>query len=298
MKAFKLAFLLLLFSCEQWEPCSEDFVDHYDRIQEAFSLLYTTIPEKNAREDFKTSLVQFKEKHLGIMCSHREKNIDPWEEVDKMLNELEGGALISTKAIYGQDDRYEVEDVKDQFKTLAKSTLAQIDKSELDKDFNILSTTIGEGLDLCPNEKFYDQFMTASCTGFLVSPRMVITAGHCMQIGDCKNKYWVFDFIKDKTQFDPDSVYKCSKVIRRVEDDANRMDYALIELDRDVIDRKFLQMRSHGKIQMGESLVIAGHPSGIPLKVASNASVIANDDKDHFYTNLDTFSGNSGSPIF
>jgi V8-like Glu-specific endopeptidase len=40
-----------------------------------------------------------------------------------------------------------------------------------------------------------------------------------------------------------------------------------------------------------------GHPSGLPMKYADGAKVFGNFD-NYFSTNLDTFGGNSGSPVF
>ena len=40
-----------------------------------------------------------------------------------------------------------------------------------------------------------------------------------------------------------------------------------------------------------------GHPSGLPLKYADGARVFETEN-DYFSTNLDTFGGNSGSPVF
>ena len=41
-----------------------------------------------------------------------------------------------------------------------------------------------------------------------------------------------------------------------------------------------------------------GFPSGLPCKVAANAKVSQNTDTFVFTGNLDTYGGNSGSPVF
>ena len=41
-----------------------------------------------------------------------------------------------------------------------------------------------------------------------------------------------------------------------------------------------------------------GHPLGLPVKYAANASVRENGVADHFVTNLDSYGGNSGSAVF
>ena len=60
---------------------------------------------------------------------------------------------------------------------------------------------------------------------------------------------------------------------------------------------------------LNNPVAVIGHPSGLPVKIASEANVIQttgvmqNEDGDlvpvasQFVTNLDTFGGNSGSPV-
>ena len=44
--------------------------------------------------------------------------------------------------------------------------------------------------------------------------------------------------------------------------------------------------------------IVIGHPIGLLKKMAGNASVRSNSNPDYFIANLDTFGGNSGSPVF
>lgn len=41
-----------------------------------------------------------------------------------------------------------------------------------------------------------------------------------------------------------------------------------------------------------------GYPSGLPLKATVNVSITSFDNSGGFYTSLDAFQGNSGSPVF
>ena len=41
-----------------------------------------------------------------------------------------------------------------------------------------------------------------------------------------------------------------------------------------------------------------GHPSGLPLKFANGAQVKDTSNASYFVANLDTYGGNSGSPVF
>jgi hypothetical protein len=74
-------------------------------------------------------------------------------------------------------------------------------------------------------------------------------------------------------------------------------DYAFIELDRKVTDLEPLKVRTSGKISKGDSVVVIGHPTGLPTKIADGAKVRSIQGK-FFSANLDTFGGNSGSAVF
>jgi hypothetical protein len=69
-----------------------------------------------------------------------------------------------------------------------------------------------------------------------------------------------------------------------------------VELDREVLHREPVELGG-GAPQAGTSLVIMGYPLGLPLKVANRAEVLAVEE-NYFIANLDSFQGNSGSPVF
>jgi hypothetical protein len=52
--------------------------------------------------------------------------------------------------------------------------------------------------------------------------------------------------------------------------------------------------------KLGAALTILGYPSGLPLKAAANGRVVSveGDDSGYFGTDLDSFSGDSGAPVF
>jgi V8-like Glu-specific endopeptidase len=57
-----------------------------------------------------------------------------------------------------------------------------------------------------------------------------------------------------------------------------------------------LRLRESGKVSVGERLAVIGYPSGLPLKIADDG-VVRRLEKHFFVTNLDTYHGNSGSPV-
>jgi hypothetical protein len=76
------------------------------------------------------------------------------------------------------------------------------------------------------------------------------------------------------------------------------LDYAVIKLQRPVTNRAPLTYRTTGKISQSQSLVVIGHPSGLPTKITDGGKVTLNVERTKFSTNLDTFHGNSGSAVF
>jgi hypothetical protein len=71
-----------------------------------------------------------------------------------------------------------------------------------------------------------------------------------------------------------------------------------VELDRDVEGaREPVQVDRTALTQVGRSILVIGHPSGLPTKVAGGGQV-RSVLPSHVVTNLDTYGGNSGSGVF
>lgn len=211
--------------------------------------------------------------------------------------------------IHGEDDRKEIYESSQQQQKLAKATAGMANKKSLitiDKNHKMLNpSTLKRDWDLCEGQKFAGQKSAVTCSGFLIAPDLLVTAGHCVtNEDDCAEVSWVFDYRineetkKAKTVVNNSKIYNCKKIISAKLRTSDMMDYSLIQLDRDVTDRKPLKFRTSGKIQKGEGITVIGHPSGLPTKVAGGAKVLINGDKTFFKGNLDTFGGNSGSAVF
>ncbi len=229
-------------------------------------------------------------------------------------------ALISVPALAGVDVIYGTDDRKDVYETtsalhlkLAKSTAGMIKKSMFIKGANATSFDLKEFKSLeragnvCTSEKFSQQPLAAMCSGFLVGPDTLITAGHCYNTFDlpenvCKDFAWVFDFNMKSANHNPtknfsiNNIYNCKQVVA-IQRDAF-YDFAVIKLDRKVVGREPLKFRTSGKISVNDPMVVIGHPTGLPLKIAGNGKVTNNNEMTRFSTNLDTFHGNSGSAVF
>lgn len=213
---------------------------------------------------------------------------------------------VIPKVIYGDDDRVDVIDSSNPlYVKLALSTAAQIEKSKLTirgGDAVLSFESLEEGMGVCPTEKFAAQNSIARCSGFLVGKDLLVTAGHCVRSQEeCEAYSWVFDYREgevDDGKLPASSVYNCKKILRQALDPMSEADYALIQLDRKVKDRKPLRFRKSGSPNVGDKLVVIGHPSGLTTKIADGAEVVKNDADQYVIANLDTYGGNSGSAVF
>lgn len=222
-------------------------------------------------------------------------------------------ALIATsalasgeKVIYGDDNRVDVyESTNALYQKLSESTAAMIPTSSL-MDRNGTTKVMGQPLrsrGFCASERFVDQPTAAMCSGFLVGPKLLVTAGHCIKsIADCNENRWVFGYkMKDATTTNitvpTTEVYKCTKVLSTILEGGNGNDYAIVELEREVTNHAPLKVRKEGSIAVGDEVVVIGHPTGMPTKIADGAHVRSL-SKNYFMANLDTYGGNSGSAVF
>ncbi|MBT3585215.1 MAG: trypsin-like peptidase domain-containing protein [Halobacteriovoraceae bacterium] len=215
-------------------------------------------------------------------------------------------AKVSPKVAYGDDNRQEVADTQNSLHAkLALSTAAQIKWSKMNKTrrgYELPTKTLRETFNVCRTERYAKQLAAARCSGFLVAPDLLVTAGHCVPSqSHCNDYAWVFDYREGEIgsgSVSKKSVYKCKKILNQKLDSFAKADYALVQLDREVDDREPLTFRTEGKVSTGTELVVIGHPSGLPTKIAGDASVHANSHQEYFVSDLDTFGGNSGSAVF
>ncbi len=159
--------------------------------------------------------------------------------------------------------------------------------------------TLKRTMNVCQSERFADQPVLANCTGFLIADDVLVTAGHCIEnVYQCRNFSWVFGFKHNTDKIKKSDVYRCKEILSQNLDSSRFVtrDYAIIRLDRSVTDREPLPIRTSGRVGLNEELAIIGHPSGLPLKTADSATVKSS-RINFFYSDLDAFQGNSGSPV-
>ncbi|MBT4793090.1 MAG: trypsin-like serine protease [Halobacteriovoraceae bacterium] len=221
------------------------------------------------------------------------------------------GNVKSARIVYGEDNRIETYNATKFQKRLAKSTAGMFKNLDLVSfgQFAMMPPKpISDSWELCSDERFSKQPSAALCSGFLVGPDLLVTAGHCIINQEaCDGATWVFDYkVNKKTNrtniiIPNKNIYKCSKVIEAIQvnlESGNKRDFSLIKLDRVVVDRAPLTYRTTGKVSKKTEMLVIGHPSGLPQKIAGNGYIFDNTLESTFKTNLDTFGGNSGSAVF
>lgn len=317
--------MTLAVSCEPGEEeekpldCPVGFLQSYNGALSAFRQAYRPDALPQDKDQLEFNLKDFLAKFHSKTCKMADgKVLNPTSEIKQFLaenkrqNKTFASPLSFTsltqvremfdKVIYGLDNRVDpINSSNANFKMWAKSTAAQIPNNNIDQNLNIATQTLGESMSLCSDQRFAHQIAPARCSGFLVAPDILVTAGHCMRSSsDCSDSKWVFDFTEGTRTLDADDVYGCKEIIKQ-ELNSGRLpniDYAVIKLDRPVTGRKPLKFRTSGKISDGTPLVVIGHPSGLPTKISDGAVVRNNNPVAYFSSNLDTFGGNSGSAVF
>lgn len=255
------------------------------------------------------------------------------------------GSSVQGLPVYDEDNRQEMHETSDpEILNLARSTVALFRSKDVElrgdwahlntqpfKELNFVEEAYIFGmplprqynLSMAASERFYGQPRGAHCSGALVAPDLILTAGHCIESSAaCQEIKFAFDFIiyqegDDPTRVPASSVYSCAGILQNPyiisqlhatpqfyaqTDDNSRTDpdWALVRLDRPVTDRTPLALDRTGKrkAKRGNRIFAIGYPYGLPAKIIENGKVTEKPSKEKFLSNLDTDPGCSGSPIF
>jgi V8-like Glu-specific endopeptidase len=218
-----------------------------------------------------------------------------------------------SRGVFGGDDRKDVNDVLG-FEHYTRATAVMIKKNVVQGN-RIYGNTLRQNLQLRywsnrfdENVKFLDQPAIANCTGFLVAPDLLVSAGHCLLTNeDAKNYYWLFDYTnklkynKDGfyIEFDQNDLYEIKEIVGgKYEGTGDNMeDYVMMRLKRKS-DRLPYRVRSGGTPTADLPVYTIGSPSGLPLKVITNSKIVDYSPDKWFKTDIDVFQGNSGGPVF
>lgn len=196
--------------------------------------------------------------------------------------------IVSGEAvIYGEDSRTEVNET-DLHQSLAHATAMIINTER--KYFS----TLGEAYPLCKDERFLEQKLMGFCSGVLVSSNKLLTASHCVDRKDsCAKSQFVFGLTSSTKAT---NAYKCKSILKI----DTVMDYAIVELDRNVSEATPVPVSTRSALKLNESVISLSYPLGLPLKKDLGKIVTLDlmGNPRYFRTEVDTFQGSSGSPLF
>lgn len=179
-----------------------------------------------------------------------------------------------------------------------------IEKEKLDpisnEEYQIdISSTLGGVYNLCSDQIFVEQPVVGVGTGFVIGPKSMITAKHVFE-RSIEDYLVVFGFELVDKFGKLQSKINASNVFtpKRIEKQSEELDVVKFTVDRE-FDKPTLEWEKSLNLKLEEvEIYMLGHPSGLPLKIALNAGIVDNSPFQYFYTSLDGFQGNSGSPIF
>jgi V8-like Glu-specific endopeptidase len=265
---------------------------------------------KYSLEELMDELEERKESSSGSDAAAK-KNNTPIKKSSTI--EIMDAIRYIEKSIYETDDRNDLYEMNNQNIHMdADSVVALVSRQELVNEGNgkskLKSSTFGNSYSLCPSEKFRKQPVCCFCSGFLIGSELVATAGHCVDDGELvkmgisiKDVRFVFGFkMKNSsvanTRISNNEIYKVKEIVK-YKFGTSMADWAIVRLDRKVQNHKIVKINNH-RIKNNQKLHVIGHPCGLPLKYAGNAKVTDNTPRVYFAANLDTFGGNSGSPVF
>jgi len=213
------------------------------------------------------------------------------------------------KVIYGVDNRRDVfESLTPAVRRDVDSVVSLIRVGNLSDNGNgtttIQAPTFKDEQLLCSSERFGTQPVAAFCSGVLVATDIIATAAHCLRGPDdtLQGFRFVFGFhmisaTQARMTVPNTEIYQGVSILGFDLTPAGT-DWTLIKLDRPVTNHRVGKIRRNGTIRNQQLIHVIGHPVGLPAKIAAGANVRDNSPQAFFVANLDTYGGNSGSPVF
>lgn len=217
-------------------------------------------------------------------------------------------AELDRPVVYGADDRQDVYAFGNAAwaAQAAGFSAVMVDRATLDvsnpDDIGLPAKTLATEFEVCADERFATQLAAGLCSATLIAPDLVLTSGQCIDAAACSTTAFVFDYAmtsaSTRATITSADVYPCAAVVAR--ERTATLDYAVVRLDRDVAGRTPARVSTGtAGIPAGRKLLVAGYPSGLPLKLADGASVrdARAATTDFFVAGMDSF-GNAGSGVF
>ncbi|MDD0852356.1 serine protease [Halobacteriovorax sp. GB3] len=245
-------------------------------------------------------------------CGKNDQTNEELLQSDEGINKVQ---FHSSCIIWDRDDRLLVNDPSWRTKKeseINKNATAQMifngSLTKMDDELFFrpgLSLRIKEKYNLCEDEKFANAQSVGTCSGVLVTPNIILTAGHCMKYDDytleqnCRDFSWSFDN-EEGISIKEENLYACKKVLYHHTDREKGIDMALVQLERPVLDRSPIRLEDDmSLVNPSTPIEMIGHPFGMQKTVTTDYGIYRSTvRKNTLYYYLDTLPGNSGSPIF
>jgi len=238
---------------------------------------------------------------LGFISPVFSQSKDPFAHKDD---------TTSTRAIFGQDNRVSAYTYND----FTRATAVAVKTSQFRGNY-LTGSSLGAKLMqqakstganpgyVSSEVRFTKEPAMAFCTGFLIAPDILVTAGHCLNSSNYRTMEWVFDYTNGlkytpggSIYISPDKRYKVKKLISHKYNSKTNDDYCVLQLDRPVT-RKPFRFRTGNDPEFNAKINTLGSPKGLPLKLVRDGYISQVYTKQ-FHTNLDVFGGNSGGPVY
>lgn len=204
---------------------------------------------------------------------------------DSDAPELAGPADEGAADVWGEDNRQErYQLAAPAHRAAAQAGVALVAAQTLlpqsDGSYANRSPTLGTRDNLCSNQRFTTQPTMAFCSGTLIGPDVVLTAGHCM-VGACANIAVVLHYAYEERPADPfgvtqqiaaQNVYRCAEVLAVSQPGADRVnpgpDYAILRLDRAVTVAAPAAIAATAPADPARAFLVS-HPNSLPQKIGA-----------------------------
>lgn len=279
-------------------------------------------------QDVYTVLNKYSDKQLrAFVNSRRNKSaqanipLDVIPYSDRQIGEF---VAYRQKSLYGPDRRKEFYEIQDPIQLSVVNSVAALvysdHFSESEKDYELRGDKLANDrkLNLCSGTEYEREPIISYCTAFVVGPDLIATAGHCVR-RHLDQVRVVFGYrairphqeIEIVSRIPKSQVYSVSEVVKCRDDDplkendkcegngqgGRTLDYALLRVDRKIRDHLPLLLDITSGVAERDELYVVGYPLGLPMKLADEGFVRRISNEGYFVSNLDTFVGNSGSPV-